>query len=145
MTSMSANRSRVMHMAHILDQNTFVKTGRRWPWTQILKYAWYFERFRGWLQSTTVTFSYRKKDGSIREAHGTLCPDLIPPEKKPVTSGQAGISGLSAKKKSYAFFPYYDLSRQAWRSFDIRLFIGFVTIHEDSASDKKKKVDKKKK
>ena len=118
---MSANRSRVMHMAHILDQHTFVQTGRRWPWAQILKYAWYFEHFRGWLQTTTVTFSYWKKDGSIREAHGTLCMDLIPESQRP--------KGTKSSIVNRAIINYYDLDRQAWRSFDIRLFIGFVTIH----------------
>ena len=110
-------------MAHILDQNTFVKTGRRWPWAQILKYAWYFEHFRGWLQSTTVTFSYWKKDGSIREAHGTLRPDLIPESLHP--KGNPSIH----HSINPSIINYYDLNRQAWRSFDIRLFIGFVTVH----------------
>ena len=122
-----------MSMAHILDQNTFVKTGRRWPWAQILKYAWYFERFRGWLQTTTVTFSYWKKDGSIREAHGTLCPDLIPESQRP--SGNP-----SPVTRNHSFFPYYDLTSQAWRSFDIRLFIGFVTIHPAKEKEPKRKL-----
>ena len=135
---MSANRSRVMHMAHILDQNTFVQTGRRWPWPLILKYAWYFEHFRGWLQSTTVTFSYWKKDGSIREAHGTLCPDLIPESQHPKSNPSIHHS------INPSIINYYDLSRQAWRSFDIRLFIGFVTIHEDSASGKRERTKEKK-
>ena len=111
-------QSRVMHMAHRLRAGA----GNAHPWASIVKYAWYFERLRRWMHGGIVTFSYWKKDGSIREARGTLCPSLIPEDKMP--------KGLQNSAISYQTFRYFDLDRNDWRSFDISLFIGFVTIEE---------------
>ena len=48
-----------------------------------LKYAWWFESFRDQLRTGVFRFSYFKKDGSIREAYGTLDLSRIPAEHHP--------------------------------------------------------------
>jgi hypothetical protein len=86
-----------------------------------LKLAWYYEHFRDMLASGVYRFSYFKKDGSIREARGTLCPDLIPEDQRPKNDKM-----VNEKMVNQSTFCYYDLNAQGWRSFCLDLFIGFV-------------------
>jgi hypothetical protein len=53
-----------------------------------------------------VTFSYRKNNGEIRVATGTLNPFLIPELKKP----------KNTDKNVGANLKYFDLEKDAWRS-----------------------------
>ena len=105
--------SRALKMAHILDKS---KPG--FPWSDILRHAWYFVHFREWLAEGLVTFTYLKHDNSIRDARGTLCERLIPKDDRP--------QRLRFIRPNYAIINYYDIDRKAWRSFDIRLFVGYV-------------------
>ena len=114
---MKTNNSRVMKMAHILYKNR-----PDFAWSDIVRHAWYFERFRSWLNAGVVTFSFWKKDGSIREAKGTTHPLLIPLDKRP--------KGEKAVSSQYSAISFFDLDKQDWRSFSITNFIGFVTIYE---------------
>ena len=75
---MKAKNSRVMHLAHILHKNR-----PDFAWSDLVRHAWYFERFRTWLKDGVVRFSYWKKDGTIREAKGTLNDLFIPLDKRP--------------------------------------------------------------
>ena len=102
-------------------ENPVILRGASLTQSQALKYAWWFENFRNDLRIGVWRFSYFKKDGSIREARGTLNPALIPDDKMP-------SSGASLdKEKSASSFPYYDLDAQGWRSFRLDNFIGFVS------------------
>ena len=87
-----------------------------------LKRAWYFERFWRWLKNGVVTFSYMKKDSSIRFAKGTLNDLLIPIDKLP--------KGTSTAEPNYSSMAYFDLERQDWRSFNVAEYVGFVDIYE---------------
>ena len=100
-------------MAHILYRH---KPG--FAWSDIVRHAWYFERFRRWLHEGLVIFTYLKLDNSIRDARGTLNPLLIPEVDKPKGTQQSAIS--------YQVIKYYDIDRKAWREFDIRRFVGYV-------------------
>ena len=57
---------------------------------------------------TPVHFTYRKADGTIRDAIGTLRPALIPESKAPKTPNLNDNPSLNLK--------YYDLQKEAWRS-----------------------------
>lgn len=105
--------SYVMHVAHVLHRNR-----PDFKWSDILRHAWYFAHLRGAFHQGVVTFTYLKKDNSIRDAKGTLNELLIPVDDRP--------KGLVRANESYAIFTYFDLDRKAWRSFDIRLFVGYV-------------------
>ena len=109
--------SRVMKMAHILHNNR-----KDFRWSDIVRYAWYFHRFRGWLRDGVVQFSYIKRDRSIREAKGTLNDVLIPLEDKPQNE--------PTSTPNYAVMTYYDLDKKAWRAFRITDFLGYVTMWE---------------
>ena len=111
----SSINSRAMHIAHQLDKPGFA-------WSDIVKHAWYFVRFREALKQGVATFSYFKKDGTIREAKGTLSELLIPEDDRP--------KGILPRTPNYSVFTYYDLDRKAWRSFDLRSFIGYVEYYK---------------
>lgn len=83
-----------------------------------LKYAWWFESFRNELRTGVFRFSYFKKEGGIREARGTLNMAHIPEDKRPKSNDQ--------RPKANGSFAYFDLDRNAWRSFCLDNFIGFV-------------------
>ena len=110
-----------MHMAHILRKN-HKSPITNYKWSDYVTLAWYFERFRSWLNAGIVTFSFWKKDGSIREAKGTTHPLLIPLDKRP--------KGEKAVSIQFSAIPFFDLEKQDWRSFNITHFIGFVTIYQ---------------
>lgn len=65
------------------------------------------------MKAGKVSFTYKKKDGSVREANGTINPELIPDAQK------------STEKKEYTGTQnYYDFDAQDWRCFIIDNFIG---------------------
>ena len=108
-----AKLRRLMKVANYFHQRMFRK--------QATEHAWYFERLRTAMQTGIVRFSYWKKDGSIREAVGTLRTVLIPPDKRPhTTEDESSVN--------YETFAYFDLYTNDWRSFRLEHFIGFVDI-----------------
>ena len=113
---MTNKSSLALHYAHVLHKNR-----PDFAWSDMLRHAWYFVRFRQWLSEGLVCFTYLKKDNSIRDARGTLCPLLIPDDKKP--------KGEKIINHKFETINYYDINRSDWRSFDIRLFIGYVELY----------------
>jgi hypothetical protein len=59
------------------------------------------------LTEGSVSFKFRKVDGSIREATGTLNNDLIP----------EGLRSTAIPADDAATVAYYDLGSNGWRSF----------------------------
>ena len=116
--------SRALKMAHVLYRSAALRsplTDNRSPfsWSDIVRHAWYFERFRTWLHEGLVCFTYLKIDNSIRDARGTLCEHLIPHDDIPVPRNPSPVT------PSY-IIKYYDIDRKGWREFDIRRFVGYV-------------------
>ena len=115
---------------HLRKENPVILRGCPITASQALKYAWWFESFRAKLSTGVWRFSYFKTDGSIREAVGTLCMDLIPEDKRPKGINSEALNGtggaLNRAEPAAGVFPYYDLDAAAWRSFRLDRFIGFV-------------------
>ena len=63
-----------------------------------------------------VKFQYKKNDGSVRTATGTLKSDLI--TKKP--------AGGQNKVKGAGYITYFDLEKDWWRCFAESKLIGVV-------------------
>ena len=121
---------RLMKAANTLRKNNpVVLRGASATQSQALKYAWWFENFRAKLATGIYRFSYLKKDGTIREAIGTLNFDYIPSDQLP--------KGDEAVSIQYSAFRYFDLERNDWRAFSLDHFIGFVEeVKKESSKEK---------
>ena len=67
------------------------------------------EDLREKLKNGPVRFAFRKKDGSLRMAYGTLDLSKIPQDHHPKTGNPA----------SPKILPFYDLEKFCWRSVSI--------------------------
>lgn len=77
------------------------------------------DEFSNMLKEGIVEFEFIKKDGTVRSAKGTLESSLLPPPKP------AGDSEVAApRKKNESVFVYYDLEKNAFRSFVKASFLG---------------------
>ena len=74
------------------------------------------DEFSNMLHEGIVEFEFIKKDGTIRSAKGTLEPTHLPPAK---VDGDA-----VPRKKNESVFIYYDLDKNAFRSFVKASFLG---------------------
>ena len=86
------------------------------------------------LQKNIVVFRYKKRDGSIRKAEGTLHPKFLPPPK----------SDKEFVRPEYQIV-YYDLEKKSWRSFRSFEFVEILSTRpalskreEDEAKKKLK-------
>ena len=63
------------------------------------------------LNEGVVLFQFQKKDGTLRDARGTTCPDLIPSDNMP--------KGKRTPEQQAAFMrqtvAFYDIDKKAWR------------------------------
>lgn len=76
---------------------------------EALRHAWKVVKLQVELCLGTVQFKYRKIDGSIREATGTL--ESVPPVKG------------AKRPANYSLLTYFDLAAQDWRSAKIENLI----------------------
>lgn len=74
--------------------------------SEALKVAWRNAKLHTAMKSRIVRFYFRKVDGSIREAFGTLC-DTLTPE----------IQGNDNRRKNESCQTYYDTEKEAWRCY----------------------------
>ena len=86
------------------------------------------------LQDNIIVFRYKKRDGSIRKAEGTLHPKFLPPPK----------SDKEFIRPEYQIV-YYDLEKKSWRSFRSFEFVEILSTRpalskreEDEAKKKLK-------
>lgn len=75
------------------------------------------DEFSNMLHEGIVEFEFIKKDGTVRSAKGTLDPAHLPPAK-PVDDDAV------PRKKNESVFVYYDLEKNAFRSFVKASFLG---------------------
>ena len=68
------------------------------------------------LHKGTVKFQYIKKDGSVREANGTLKSDVV----------KANLRGGASTVKDAGYTSYFDIDKQAFRCFAESKLVGVV-------------------
>lgn len=76
--------------------------------SEALRTAWANVKLKARMQSGIVRFYYRKVDGSIREAFGTLAERLVPP-----------TNSNDTRKKNDTIQTYYDTEIGGWRCFKV--------------------------
>lgn len=74
------------------------------------------DNLRRAMERGEARFLYLKKDGTVREARGTLCAALIPRDRRP--------RGLRTPPANV--FTYFDKERTAWRCFRRERIIGLL-------------------
>jgi hypothetical protein len=84
-------------------------------WGFIVSLAWKRAKVIFKLRSGVVNFSYSKKDGSERSAKGTLAKRRL---------STLTFKGSTAASNPF-YLKYFDLGKQAWRSFKLENFIKF--------------------
>jgi len=67
------------------------------------------------LYEGVVLFEFVKKDGTLRHARGTTCPDLLPTDDAP--KGKRTPEQQALYERTTVAF--YDIDRKAWRSMRI--------------------------
>lgn len=73
--------------------------------SEALKCAWANMKLKAAMKQRIVKFYFKKADGSVREAYGTLKENLIP-----ATSGES-------RKKNDTVQVYFDTERQEYRCY----------------------------
>lgn len=73
--------------------------------SEALKTAWANMKLKELMKNKIVRFYYRKVDGTMREAFGTLQDKLLPP-----------IQG-TGRKPNETLFTYFDTEKEEYRSF----------------------------
>lgn len=68
------------------------------------------EDFKQALRNGVVNFRFTKKDGSIREANGTL-------NKEVIDEACANPNGGEFKAKASGYVAYFDVDEEDWRCF----------------------------
>lgn len=76
--------------------------------SEALKTAWMNIRLKAAMKQRIVRFYFRKVDGTMREAFGTLSEKLLPPTQ-----------GESNRKANATVQTYYDTEREEWRCFKL--------------------------
>ena len=89
------------------------------------------------LQKNIIVFRYKKRDGSIRKAEGTLHPKFLPPAK----------SDKEFVRPEYQIV-YYDLEKKSWRSFRSFEFVEILSTRpalskREDEEEKKKRIKAK--
>lgn len=74
--------------------------------SEAMKVAWMNIKLRKAMAKGIVRFYFRKVDGTLREAFGTLKATLLPP-----TQGN--------KRNNPTIQTYYDTEKEAWRCFKV--------------------------
>ena len=101
-TEMSKQMSAIMTLAwQFVKQNGFTLS-------DALKCAWANYRFKQAAKSGIVEFVFRKVDGSMRQAFGTISATIIP---------QDAISGGERKVNPNTHQVYWDTEKGDWRCF----------------------------
>ena len=81
--------------------------------SQSLQTSLSIENLQFQLMNGTAHFLYRKTDGSIREAFGTLLNKVV----------ERNTNGFGYPRKYDGLQAYFDIEDQAWRSFRYENFI----------------------
>ena len=120
----------VMHHAHILYrrmQELSIIGNVHPDWSTSMQDAWAIQRVREAMQSGLVRLYFVKKNGDHVVRVGTLSADYIPGSKMPKGVQQAEIEqGLT--EPVWNVMSYYDLTRQGWRSLDVRYLQKAVSV-----------------
>lgn len=84
-----------------------------WPINETFSLMILIDELKKRMKDDVVHFSFKKKDGTVRQAYGTRESEVI------VRHEGAALPDDKTRKQvnNGSTFPYYDIERQAWRCF----------------------------
>lgn len=88
----------------------------RATWSACVKAAWNLYRLAKKMRGGVAEFTYRKADGTIRHAFGTLVG---------IPAGSS-IGGKKVTKPSFKTMAYWDMEKMAFRCFKVENLISFA-------------------
>lgn len=89
-------------MRHFLFKLAHAVKSKYSTFAEALKYAWKVVKLKSKMTTQVVSFKFKKVDGSIRQALGTLRPDYLP-------------SSTGKRGSKDTVLTYFDLERQEYR------------------------------
>lgn len=95
----------VMELAHYLE------TEHGLEWKVALQKAHLAKTILGLMGTSVVRFTFRKKDGTVREARGTLCREL-----SKEFAAYEYVNAVEEVVWPRATFTYWDMERQGFRT-----------------------------
>jgi hypothetical protein len=101
--------SELMKNAWFLVRNYSMSLG------DAMRQAWRIFKLKTAMHKGIVKFQFKKLDGSLRDAIGTLTDDAL-----------STLVGSQYYNPSPKVVPYYDCEKGAWRSFRKELLIGMT-------------------
>ena len=93
-------RSIYVHLDQMMD----------WPINETFNLMVMIEELKKRMKDDVVHFSFKKKDGTVRQAYGTKANDVLIQRDSVPDGGNGHARGT---------FPYFDIERQAWRCFKV--------------------------
>lgn len=93
-------RSIYVHLDQMMD----------WPINETFNLMVMIEELKKRMKDDVVHFSFKKKDGTVRQAYGTRANDVLIQRDSVPDGGNGHARGT---------FPYFDIERQAWRCFKV--------------------------
>jgi stalled ribosome rescue protein Dom34 len=100
-------RSEILTMAWAIRRQNPLFT-----WSQCQVQAWKVARLRASLRTGVASFTFQNNEGEVRAAKGTLNTDLFQYDYKGTKRGE-----------SVTVVKYFDLEKNAWRSFRADRFL----------------------
>lgn len=93
-------KDKVMLLAwQLIKRNGFGKS-------DALVLAWANVKLRRAMEDGIVKFYFRRVDGTVREAYGTLCERIIPP-----------VTGRDRRERNDTVQTFWDSEKRVWRCF----------------------------
>ena len=86
-----------------------------WPVNEKFQLMILIDELKKRMKDEVAHFTFRKKDGSIRQAYGTRVSEVIVRYEGALLPPQ----NQRQQQRSGGTFPYFDIERQAWRCFKV--------------------------
>ena len=106
----------VMELAHYLEAEYELE------WKVALRKAHLTKTILGLMGTSVVQFTYRKKDGTLREARGTLCRQM-----SAAFAAYEYVKTVEEVVWPRATFTYWDMDREAFRTFSADRLIEVIS------------------
>ena len=94
----------------------YIYGGLNWELVQTFNTMILLQELKKRMQDEVVCFTFNKTDGSSRQAFGTR-------DREVIGNHSAQPKGKQTNRQFSGTFPYFDIEKQAWRSFKVEKIV----------------------